>query len=72
MGGGHALAQGLMEREKAPEVRSPLSEAEFNARVARKAFELYERRGRGVGNDAEDWLEAERLVREELNQERRP
>ena len=49
----------------APQV-SILSTVEFNARVARKAFELFERRGRHEGHDVEDWLEAERLVREEL------
>jgi len=42
---------------------------EFNARVARKAYELFERRGGDVGQDVQDWLEAERLVREEMQQE---
>ncbi|WP_447979864.1 DUF2934 domain-containing protein [Candidatus Nitrospira bockiana] len=48
-----------------------LSGPEFNARVARKAFELFERRGRGDGNDVQDWLEAERIVKEEIEHERR-
>jgi hypothetical protein len=39
--------------------------AEFNARIARKAYELFERRGRETGRDVEDWLEAERLIRQE-------
>jgi hypothetical protein len=43
-----------------------LSGVEFNARVARKAYDLFERRGRNEGHDVEDWLEAERQVREEL------
>jgi hypothetical protein len=43
-----------------------MSTVEFNARVARKAFELFEQRGRNEGHDVEDWLEAERLVKEEL------
>jgi hypothetical protein len=42
---------------------------EFNARVARKAYELFERRGGDEGQDVQDWLEAERLVREEMQQE---
>jgi len=46
-----------------------LSIVEFNARVARKAYDLFERRGRQEGHDVEDWLEAERLVREELLQQ---
>ena len=31
--------------------------------VQKKAYELYEKRGRVDGNDFADWLEAERLVR---------
>jgi hypothetical protein len=31
-------------------------------RIARKAYELYERRGRRHGRHLEDWLEAERQV----------
>jgi hypothetical protein len=45
---------------------SIMSAVEFNARVARKAFDLFEQRGRHEGHDVEDWLEAERLVKEEL------
>jgi len=48
---------------------SGLSTLEFNARVARKAYELFEARGRDEGRDVEDWLEAERLVKEELLQQ---
>ncbi len=47
---------------------SGLSVLEYNARVARKAYDLFERRGRDEGHDVEDWLEAERLVKEELLQ----
>ena len=48
---------------------SPLQEfvltpEEFRARVARTAFELYEKR-RAV-TEVEDWLEAERLVKTQL------
>ncbi|MEP6886803.1 MAG: DUF2934 domain-containing protein [Nitrospirales bacterium] len=45
-----------------------LSLVEYNARVARKAYDLFERHGRNEGHDVEDWLEAERLVKEELLQ----
>ncbi|HJU05345.1 MAG TPA: DUF2934 domain-containing protein, partial [Nitrospiraceae bacterium] len=50
----------------------PMSEVEFNARVARKAFELFERRGGDSGRDVEDWLEAERMVRDEILKESEP
>jgi hypothetical protein len=35
-------------------------------RVAQKAHELYQERGEEPGHDLEDWLTAERLVKEEL------
>ncbi len=41
---------------------------EFYARVARKAYELFDQRGGEHGHDVDDWLEAERLVVEELRQ----
>jgi hypothetical protein len=41
-----------------------LTEDEFRALVARKAYELFERR-RAV-TEVEDWLEAERLIKEQL------
>lgn len=31
-------------------------------RIAHRAYELYEQRGRRDGSDAEDWLQAEREV----------
>ena len=40
----------------------------FYARVATKAYELFEQRGGEHGHDVDDWLEAERLVVEELRQ----
>ena len=43
--------------------------AAFNARVARKAFEFFQRRGADHGHDLEDWLEAERLVKEEMGRD---
>ena len=44
--------------------RAVLSDDEFKARVARKAYELYQKRQALTEKD--DWLEAERLVRLEL------
>jgi hypothetical protein len=43
-----------------------ISDDELYERVASKAYELYQQRGEKPGNDLEDWLIAERLVREEL------
>ena len=40
---------------------------EMRERIAQKAYELYEKRGRQAERDVEDWLEAEELVRKEMN-----
>ena len=43
------------------------SEQELQGRVAEEAYKLFERRGGLHGQDVEDWQEAERLVRTELD-----
>ena len=43
-----------------------VSREEFMQLVQQKAYELYEKRGSKQGNDLEDWLNAERLVKEDL------
>ena len=40
-------------------------------RIAKKAYELYERRGRGDGRALEDWVEAEEAVMEEIHEARK-
>lgn len=40
---------------------------EVRERIAKKAYELYEQRGRQAERDVEDWLKAEELVRKEMN-----
>jgi len=64
---GKSRASGLSDRESSqPSENGSRSEtAEFNTKVARKAYELFQRRGGESGRDIEDWLEAERLVRQE-------
>ncbi|OIO32893.1 MAG: hypothetical protein AUJ70_04520 [Candidatus Omnitrophica bacterium CG1_02_40_15] len=42
------------------------SREEFMQLVQKKAYEIYEKRGCQSGNDLEDWLNAERLVKEDL------
>lgn len=43
-----------------------LDEARLRELIACKAHELYEQRGGSPGQDLDDWLEAERLVRQGL------
>ena len=40
-----------------------ISAEDLNKLVAKKAFELYEKRGRKAGHSLNDWLEAERIVK---------
>jgi hypothetical protein len=39
-------------------------------RIAKKAYELWEQRGRREGHALEDWLDAEALVMEEIHEAR--
>ncbi|PJC47734.1 MAG: hypothetical protein CO035_05780, partial [Candidatus Omnitrophica bacterium CG_4_9_14_0_2_um_filter_42_8] len=40
-----------------------VSREEFMQLIQQKAYEIYEKRGCKSGNDLEDWLNAERLVK---------
>ncbi len=39
-------------------------------RISRKAYELWEERGRHEGNSLRDWLDAEEMVMEEIHEAR--
>jgi len=43
-----------------------VSREEFIQLVQKKSYEIYEKRGCQSGNDLEDWLNAEKLVKEDL------
>ena len=49
-----------------PEVEKPADLKLFAERIEKKAYELYEKRGCQDGHDCEDWLEAERIVEQEM------
>ncbi len=49
---------------------SMVSEQELRERIAQKAYELYQNRGATHGRNVDDWLEAERLVLAQLEDER--
>lgn len=53
----------------APSMGPVLSQEEYRARVAQKAFQIYEKR-RAL-TEVDDWMEAERLVKLELLDEHR-
>jgi exoribonuclease II len=61
-------AQGVVKRNLSPEPESMQKYSDkVRERIAKKAYELYEQRGRQAERDMEDWLKAEELVRKEMN-----
>lgn len=44
-----------------------MSKDDLNALIAKKAYELYEKRGRKAGHSMDDWLEAERIMKGKLS-----
>ena len=44
-----------------------MSKDDLNALIGKKAYELYEKRGRKTGHTIDDWLEAERIVKGKLS-----
>ena len=44
-----------------------MSKDDVGALIAKKAYELFEKRGRKSGHSTEDWLEAERIVKGKLS-----
>lgn len=59
----HALAAHAQKNKEGVEIDS------YPELVEKKAYELYENRGRADGCDLEDWFQAEKLVKEELIQQ---
>jgi exoribonuclease II len=63
--------QRMEERNLSPEPESMQKYSdEVRERIAKKAYELYEQRGRQAERDVEDWLKAEELIRKEMNSRR--
>lgn len=44
-----------------------MSKEDINALIAKKAYELYEKRGRKAGHAMQDWLEAEKIIKGKLS-----
>ena len=44
-----------------------MSKDDLSKLVEKKAFELYEKRGRKAGHAMDDWLEAERIIKGKLS-----
>jgi len=64
-------AQPLEKQTLSPEPESMQKYSdEVRERIAQKAYELYEQRGRESERHVEDWLKAEELVRKQMNETR--
>jgi 4-alpha-glucanotransferase len=57
----------LMDGDLAPATRFP--EDDLTPQIAKRAYELFERRGRQSGQPDQDWLQAEREIRAEMKRE---
>lgn len=55
-------------RTKAANANSAKCAIDIEERIRRRAYELYERRGREDGHETEDWLRAEAELTAERNQ----
>ena len=70
----NAKKTGTAKRRSAPAVATPKKPIELPEgmweRIATKAYELWEQRGRQGGNDLRDWLDAEQIVMEEIHEAR--
>ena len=44
-----------------------MSQEDISALVGKKAQEIYEKSGRKPGNDLQNWLEAEKIIRGKLS-----
>lgn len=62
-------ASAKMARRETPRPAIELPDGMWE-RVAQKAYELWEQRGRREGQDLRDWLDAEEIVMEEIHEAR--
>jgi hypothetical protein len=49
-------------KSKTPKKRPKMDERTIRELIAKKAYEIYEKRGMEHGKDLDDWLEAELII----------
>lgn len=64
------MAKRRVETQQTKQAQTPVQEENPRALIAQKAHELYEGSGRVEGRDLENWLEAERLIRQTCSSRR--
>lgn len=52
---------------KSSKGRTKVDEKSLHQIVEKKAYEIYEKRGKEHGKDLDDWLEAERILKRKKN-----
>jgi len=62
----HQRKKARIEVPEIPEGKRKAPQEEISRRVEKKAYELYEQKGRVPGQDMDNWLEAEKLVKNEM------
>ncbi|MBU1037454.1 MAG: DUF2934 domain-containing protein [Candidatus Omnitrophica bacterium] len=45
----------------------PMSKEDINSLIAKKSYELYEKRGRKSGYALQDWVEAEKIIKGKIS-----
>lgn len=67
----HGATQATPQQAAAVSVQNPIELPDgMWERIAQKAYELWEQRGRREGYALEDWLDAEAIVMEEIHEAR--
>jgi hypothetical protein len=64
------MKQGTNKAPKSPHLPPLQSREELQEQVSRRAYELYEARGREDGHDVDDWLRAESDVARQQSKSR--
>jgi hypothetical protein len=53
-----------MAKTKGVGLGDVVKQRDLNEEIAKVAYDLYEKRGKGNGNDLDDWVKAEKIVTE--------
>jgi hypothetical protein len=53
-----------MAKTKGVGLGDVVKQRDLNEEIAKIAYDLYEKRGKGNGNDLDDWVKAEKIVTE--------
>jgi len=55
-----------MARKSTNKTEVSIPQAQLTDMIRKKAYELYEKRGKKQGQDLDNWLEAERIIKQRV------